>query len=293
MKTIIGYGCTRNNKFSVYDETAYKKTRIYKQLKNLFLPDENIVIDVLTLRHTTQDNLQRLLSSLSPGDCIVIPSIESLAQDIKSIVRFYEEIYDKGIGLCIPDKKRTDGVSVLSTTDFSFDYHGCPEEEFKKKYDKLLKKVLSSNTGRPKGQITQEFIECYWYYENYFISEEEAYDNALIKVSKVGFHNIANEYERTPEYAHAEEEQERLYGISSKPKRNGKVPDYFKDLHSFVVNSGMSISEACHKLGQPIMSEITYRRFLVKLQDGRSGMVKASMYLARPEIANKIKKQRW
>lgn len=291
MKTIIGYGCTHNNKFSVYDETAYKKTRVFKQLQNLFIPDENIIIDVLTLRHTTQDKLQELLNNLAPGDCIVIPDISSLAKDIESIAKYYEEIYNKGIGLCIPDKKRADGVSALSTTDFSFDYRGCPEEDFKEKYNKLLKsKTLSSNTGRPKGQITQEFIECYWYYENYFISEEEAYDNALIKVSKVGFHNIANEYERTPEYAHAEEEQERLYGISSKPKRNGKVPDYFKDLHSLVVNSGMSISEACHKLGQPVISEITYRRFLVKLQDGRSGMVKASMYLARPEIANKIKK---
>ena len=44
----IGYGCTKNNKMSaIYPQP--ERTKVYKQLRNMFVAD--IVVDILTATH--------------------------------------------------------------------------------------------------------------------------------------------------------------------------------------------------------------------------------------------------
>lgn len=313
MPNIYGYGYVKNNKLStdIYSDD-YKKTRVYMQLRNMFIHEDDIYVDIITSSYKNQDKFWYLMQKMKAGDTIVLPKIDMLAEKRKDVILRYEMLYNNRIGVLVPDPTQANGVSEISTTDYSFKDVDVSSEDFEAKKKLISELQVKKGSGLAKSEITAEFKVIYWLYEHFFISENDACHNALIEMTKVKFHGLATDYENSLAYAEDELQQVsniNLYvdkmideidddnkkkilkklsdyliekcnnqttGIAEKPKRNGTVPKNFDAVKTCIIDSGMNVSDACTNCNCRLMSDITFARYLVKHEGGKRILVLSS-----------------
>lgn len=296
---IIGYACVKNNKLSLQREGEYKKTKAYKQLKNFNIKDEDIAIDILTVNHQERKLLYKLLEELNENDVIVIPNINSLGNNKDEIIENYKRLYEKKIGIIIPDDNNT--VSDLSTTDFTFATRYMSEDELNEKCKIIINKNQRSNKGRPKSEINDKFIEIYWLYERFLIEEPVAYDNKYFHMSKGGFHKLAEIYESSPAFFADEEKQEKQYKISDIVKRRGTIPEHFDKVYSEFSEADIlsmkigldDLFSACDKNDVRRMSLVLFKRYYIKAVWGRKASAKETIHRKDKELNESLKRKEY
>ncbi len=178
--SIIAYGCVTSGfhstksseKISEADAEWRLNTKVadeIKKLKNLFIPEEIIKIDVIDSTRRQRKHLENALRTMGHGDTIIISSLNSLGINNDELVKNYKRIYDAGIGLLLPDYKNPNGLSIYATTDYSFSPLTVSKEEFDILCKKLSMQEIKSNRGRKLIEISEDFKTIYWYYERYLI----------------------------------------------------------------------------------------------------------------------------
>ena len=92
-KKVIGYGCVvssyhsvRENRFLSEEEISWRRqTKIaeeIKKLRNLFLAEENILIDVIGGSYRYRHHFEECLKTMSRGDSIVIAKSDAAIRQI-------------------------------------------------------------------------------------------------------------------------------------------------------------------------------------------------------------------
>ena len=291
MNKFAAYGCISCVNISLKDERAVKNTKAYIELEseihNYFIAIEDIHIDVITGSYRNRKKLNKILQEFSYGDTIFVSRIEALGFTTDEVIKNYLRIAEKGIGLLLPDRTKENGMSEFATTDFSF----CPINKSFEEIDFICKQLktiqLKPNAGR-KTTSTQVFLEdfekVYWAYENYFISLETAVANNLFYVSRRKFYQLCDDYEKSDRYLTRLVKEEEENSISEKPKRFGKVPEYFDELvqKTGTVPSELILVEACKSLDVPILNLIDFKRYYLKSRpDGHSIAIKCAFNFAR------------
>jgi hypothetical protein len=192
----------------------------------------------------------------------------------------YMMLCENDIGILILDNEK------LSTADYGCQY--CKtREEVEAALDTLTDHDFQTRQGRKKKQleITDGFVEVYWYNENYFCPESIVYKNNIIgKVTKVAFYQLCDIYEKSERYAADELEQERKHNISQKPKRYGKTKEEIPILWEQVERGEITLEEASSKMD---MTPITFKRYVVKGND-RKTMGKATFAYKDQAIIDKL-----
>lgn len=268
--TFFGYGCVSTRHTKAHTREAIEQTNIYKVLKRIFHNNNwditNIAIDILNANNKNRYLLSELISKLSnnTSSILLITSIDVLGKTRNEVIEIYKIILDNKINMIVYDTMSDDCVGKYSTCDFS----GA------KFSDKILLDYLnqlqSQNIKTARGNISHEFEpelfrKTYWEYENYFIKESTALE--ALSISKTLFYKWCQMYEQDEIdclfYEIEELEQEKLYNISSKPKRHGKQPDKMNELIIEYSNTN-DLSSACKKIGIPNMTKITYQRYVRK-----------------------------
>ena len=295
---IYGYGCISSGFMPRKDPEAIKKTKAYQSLKNMFIAEDSIYIDIITANYRTRTKLKKIIQSSNSDDCVVIASISALGTTNDEILNNYLEIYNKNIGLLIPDYNSpiTDNLDVLSTADWSMkiknEYIKNGEEypeSIIEKINKIKTIKIKTNQGRAFQERPENFETIYWLYENYFLSETDTYDNKLLKIGKKLFRRLAEEYETTdPNYYLELCRQDELYKISEKPKRHGKVPDDFPTFLNLIDN-GLTIDDAAKKMNYNMMNPIDFKRYQIKYLGGKKSMAVANE-LRKSELAIELTK---
>ncbi len=291
MNKFAAYGCISCVNISLKDERAVKNTKAYIELEseihNYFIAIEDIHIDVITGSYRNRKKLNKILKEFSYGDTIFISRIEALGFTSEEVIKNFLKIAERGIGLLLPDKAKENGVSDFATTDFSF----CPMHKSKAEIDTICKQIktlqLKTNAGRRTTStkvLPADFEKTYWAYENYFISLETAVSNNLFYVSRRKFYQLCDDYEKSDRYLTRLVKEEEENSISEKPKRFGKVPEYFDELvqKTGTVPSELILVEACKSLDVPILNLIDFKRYYLKSRsDGHSVAIKCAFNFAR------------
>lgn len=298
MSRAIGYGCTKNNKMSAIHPKP-ERTKVYKQLRNMFVAD--IAVDILTATHTERVQLKYLLCTLRKGDTIILTDVNMLGDSVDEIVGNYTHFYENGVGVLIPDYSRNNGLSDLSTTNFAFEEVNISEEVFQKKCEIIRQnhkvKKVKTNKGRPQNELTDDFIKIYWLYERFLIEENVAYKNKLFSMSKGGFHKLSEVYESSSIYETDEKKQEEQFHISQIVKRRGVVPENFSELCNRFSEQQIvgllipqeELDRACDDCNVRRMSVISFSRYFIKAVFGRKASVKETIHRKDNELNDSLK----
>jgi len=295
---MIGYGCISSTKIRRRDVNAIKNTKAYKELeiefKNNFLNPENIVVDIITARYRTRKNLGEIRDTFKKRaypkvdddfiieespiaiGIIVITDILALGTTTNEIIKNYKLLRKENIGILVLENKE-DNKSRFSTVDYGGTFKSPSEINQIIEELKNIKKI-PTRQGRIRKDLilTPEFKEVYWLYENYFIKEPVALNNCISgEIAKLAFHQLCDMYEGSTEYADDEKIEAERNNLTDKPKRHGVIPKQFSYLVD-LKESGTSLEIACKQLELPIMTEISYSRYLLKFKTGKSGMGKAT-----------------
>lgn len=289
MGVMYGYGCISTGKNKKDIETNIENTKAYKsllnQFKEMFFDTDNLYVDVLNISNRKRKKLIQLLEMMTDEDILVLVDLNATGKNSKEVAYFYQMVIDKDINLLLPDKANEEtGLSRFSTCDFSGNkVHS--KQELMTLCEELKTIPIKNNQGRFSAPITEEFIEAYWRYENYFTKEETAFNEAG-NVSKTLFYKWAREYELNNhplfDYGKAQQEQEVQYRISIKPKRHGKRHERFRELEELVEVQGVDLVSACEQLEIPRMTPIDYRRY--KLKTSRKVVAQALFEYCKEEL---------
>lgn len=289
MGVMYGYGCITTGKTKKEIETNIESTKAYRalqtQFQEMFFDPENLIVDVLNGNNPRRRKLIDLIDGLEADDILVLVDLNATGKDGKEVADFYKLVIEREINLLIPDKSNEiTGLNKYSTCDFAGKkIHS--KQELMVLYRELQTVPIKDNRGKFSAPVTQEFVDAYWKYENYFIKEETAFSEAG-NVSKTVFYKWAKEYERNTHplfnYSEAQQEQDVLNGISFKPKRHGKRHERFDELVELVDIKGQDLISACEQLGIPRMTDIDYKRY--KLKTGRKAMAQALFEYCKEEI---------
>lgn len=293
---VVGYGCVASSQHSVKndrsitdEEIAWRKntkaasdiqkvTDAIKKLRDLFLPEDCILIDVIGGSYRRRHHLEECLKNMSYGDSIVIASINSLGLNSEELLNNYKKIFKARIGLLLPDYTLESCISPLSTTDFAFSPISISEAEFEEKCQIISSIKIRSNRGRKMLKITEEFKEVYWLYERYLIDPITACKNRYFSISKNTFRKLADEYENSTEYNNDLEYQNKMYAIGRLPKRHGVINDTMENLILDVVVGRRTLENACDIYGIQL-SEIQHIRYNLKYYCKKGGALKKTFEL--------------
>lgn len=286
---VIGYGCVASSQHSVKDDRFLSESEIewrkntkvaeeFKKLRDLFLPEDIIVVDVIGGSYRRRHQLEKCLKTMGHGDSIVISSLSSLGLNNEELLQNYKKIFEKRIGLLLPDYSVKSGLSQYSTTDYAFSPVSISEEEFKSLCSELSMTEIKSNRGRKMIGLSDEFKEVYWLYERYLIDPVTAVKNKYYSISKNTFRKLANEYENSKEYNEDLEYQDKLYEISRLPKRHGVINDTMENLILDVVVGRRTLENACDAYGIQL-SEIQHIRYNLKYYCKKGGALKKTFEL--------------
>lgn len=296
MNKVVGYGCVASCQHSVRDDRFLSESEIewrkntkaasdiqkvtdaIKKLRDLFLPESSIVIDVIGGSYRRRHHLEECLKSMGYGDSIVISSISSLGLNSEELLKNYKKIFQKKIGLLLPDYSQKSGLSKYSTTDYAFSPVSISEEEFKSLCSELSMTEIKSNRGRKTIKLGEEFKEIYWLYERYLIDPITACKNCYFSISKNTFRKLADEYENTTEYNNDLEYQDKMYAIGRLPKRHGVINDTMENLILDVVLGRRTLENACDIYGIQL-SEIQHIRYNLKYYAKKAGVLKVTFQL--------------
>ncbi|MBQ1171955.1 MAG: hypothetical protein IIX48_05075 [Lachnospiraceae bacterium] len=289
MSTMYGYGCITTGKTKKEIETRIESTKAYKslqtQFQEMFFDTENLIVDVLNGNNPKRRKLEELLNTMEEDDILVLVDLNATGKNSTEVAEFYKTVIDRRINLLIPDKTNEEtGLNKYSTCDFG-GYSVHSTQELMMLYEELQSVPIKDNRGKFSAPMTQEFVDAYWRYENFFTKEDTAFEEAG-GVSKTVFYKWAKEYELNNHplfnYGFAQLEQEELYGISRKPKRHGKRHEMFDELVHLVDVQGVELLLACEQLGIPRMTDIDYKRY--KLKTGRKALSQALFEYCQEEL---------
>ena len=273
-RNVIGYGCISAAVLKKDRENAIENSKVKEELDalhdrihGLFLPEDAIEIDVLTGNRRNRKKLKEIIEELTsdpstmflrPRGTIVIPSILDLGNTADEIIENFNRIVPLNIGLLVADEEK------YSTVTYGFEYYPDIDVRIPRILDEIKNDIKGSvsRRGRRKSdaEVTPEFKEIYWYYENYFIPEPLAYEN-----------------NKTGKYSNPD--------LVFKPKRYGTVPANFKDLIHYHIEIGMPLQDACNATGCPTMTEITFQRYLIKEEGKKKEMAKATHRYKNDELS--------
>lgn len=289
MNKVIGYGCVATSHHSVKDnrhlsdeEVAWRQqTKVAQEIKNLtdmFLSRDCVRIDIIGGSYRNRRYLKECLENMGYGDSIVISRLSSLGLNNEELVENYRRIFERGIGLLLPDYINPSGVSKYSTTDYSFAPISITAEQFHILSDELSLIKINNLRGRKKIEITEEFKLIYWMYERYLIDPVTAFKNKYFEISKNTFRRLSEQYENSDEYNIDLEGQDSLYRIHEIPKRFGVITDSIQNLIKDVAEHGISFKDACfvHDVN---LNEIQFNRYMLKYYINKSKLMHATFQL--------------
>lgn len=286
---MYGYGCITTGKTKKEIESNIESTKAYKslqtQFQEMFFDTENLIVDVLNGNNPKRKKLMELLDAMKQDDVLVLVDLNATGKNSKEVAYFYKMIIDRQINLLIPDKSNEEtGLNKYSTCDFA-GARVHSKQELMVLFEELQSVPIKDNRGKFSAPMTQAFVDAYWRYENFFTKEETAFAEAG-GVSKTVFYKWAKEYELNNHplfnYGEAQQEQEKYYGISGKPKRHGKRHEMFGELERLVDLQGAELLSACEQLGIPKMTNIDYKRY--KLKTGRKALAQALFEYCQEEL---------
>lgn len=286
MSNYVLYDCVSCINIPFNDIEAVKQTKAYAQLCNVAekLPYETtLVMDVITASYRKRKRLYGLISDCSNGrGVIVIRRLGALGLTNDEVIENYKLIYKAKVGLVFVDMKSENIISKYSTTDLSYCKISISEDEFDILCEDLKNEEIKSNKGKVSTATEykdEDFEKVYWAYENYFIPIEVAVSNNYFYMSKRKFYNLCEEYEQSERYGEKIEEQEKLFCISEKAKRVGKVPIWFDTLEKMVgyAPSSEKLALSCKELGVPIMHPINFCRMRLKRDTANSRAMRLKM----------------
>lgn len=298
MGKVVGYGCVassqhsvRENRFLSEEEAEWRKnTKVaeeFKKLCDLFLPSDCVQIDVIGGTYRCRHQFEKCLKEMGFGDSIVITSLSSLGLNNKELLHNYKRIYEKRIGLLLPDYTQKSGLSRYSTTNYSFSPISISSEEFEFLCFELSSEDIKSNRGRKKVELSDEFKDIYWLYERYVIDPITACKNMFYNISKNTFRRLAEQYEASDEYNVALEYQEKLHNISRLPKRFGVINSTMEAVIYDVSILGVSFNDACKTHGVSI-SEIQFQRLMLKFYCPKGATLKKTFELRDFELIESL-----
>lgn len=289
MGKVVGYGCVassqhsvRENRFLSEEEAEWRKnTKVaeeFKKLCDLFLPSDCVQIDVIGGTYRRRHQFEKCLKEMGFGDSIVITSLSSLGLNNKELLHNYKRIYEKKIGLLLPDYTQKSGLSRYSTTDYSFSPISISSEEFEFLCFELSSEDIKSNRGRKKVELSDEFKDIYWLYERYAIDPITACKNKYFDISKNTFRKLADKYEESDDYNEALEYYEKEWKISGLPKRHGVIDEITVELIRDVAERGISFETASITRGLKI-HKLQFYRLLLKHYCPKGAVLKKTFEL--------------
>lgn len=286
---VIGYGCVASSQHSVRDDRFLtdeeiewrKNTKVAEEIKkltDLFLPSDCVKIDVIGGSYRRRHQLEKCLKTMAYGDSIVISSLSSLGLNNEELLQNYKKIFERRIGLLLPDYSVRSGLSQYSTTDYSFAPISITEKDFKDLCEKLSFEKIHSKRGRKNILVSSEFSDIYWLYERYLIDPVTASKNKFFNISKNTFRRWCDEYEASDEYKDALEYHDKEFKISELPKRHGVIsPPVEAIIHDVSVRR-ISLDDACHAHGITL-NETQFKRYMLKYYCKKSGALKVTFQL--------------
>jgi|GEM_PF-4273827 len=287
---VRAYGCiSSSRRLDDYSETKVYKSleekilEVQEKLQSFFIHEDDIRIDVLTSARPKRVELEKIIDELGISDTIVIDSLYALGSSPQAVIKIYKRIYEKGIGLLIPDYSVETGLSKYSTTDYSMEEIKVPPDRFDELCEDVLSEKIIKNQGRKKIEVDDDFEKIYWLYENYFIDEKTAVNNNIKKLSRAGFYRLCDDYENMKKYAVRYNEKQRVqdseHSIGKKPKRYGTPPpSQFFDRYEELLDDNTreeALKIACEEFKLPAMTLIDLKRYKLKLDQGKSSVYKA------------------
>lgn len=145
--------------------------------------------------------------------------------------------------------------------------------------------------GRPTIPLTDEIKEVYWLYENFFIDELTASCNIYYKMAKNSFRAKCRLYELSDSYKMDLENQHELYQTADKPKRQGKLPEWFtEDFMAEVENNPDAIEEICMRHNIFPISKLEYNRWKIKYNIGRKGLFETTKKFQNTELTKSLQR---
>lgn len=298
MAKYYGYTCTTSVKYNRDDKEARKNTKQYQLLvskcREPHIELEEVYSDLLSDFYRNREELIRLCQLVKHEDVIVIDSIFALGTTLKDINDYLMLVH----GSC--------HLKVLSTyegIDFSTTNHNEDDldilnsklQEFAtllggKEATTLL--PFANYQGRPTIPLTDEIKEVYWLYENFFIDEQTASCNIYYKMAKNSFRAKCRLYELSDSYKIDLEKQQELYQTADKPKRQGKLPEWFtEDFMAEVEHDPDAIEEVCMRHNIFPISILEYNRWKIKYNIGRKGLFETSKKFQNPELMDSLRKK--
>lgn len=296
MAKFYGYTCTTSVKYNREDKEARKNTKQYQLLvskcaeQNIEL--EDIYSDLLSDFYRTREELTKLCQLVHSDDVIVIDSIFSLGTTLYHINDHLMLIH----GSC-----RLKVLSIYEGIDFSTTNQGDDDlNTLNKKLNEFATLLggkeattllpFANYQGRPTIPLTDEIKEVYWLYENFFIDEQTASCNIHYKMAKNSFRAKCRLYELSNEYKQDLEKQHSIHMTADKPKRQGKLPEWFtEDFLAEVENTPDSIEEICMRHNIFPISLLEYNRWKTKYLMGRKGLFETSKKYQNPQLIESLK----
>lgn len=186
---IYGYGILLSDKpLTTKRRTT---TKAYLTLRNKLIT--NIIIEAIPDLFNERKQLNSLLESLKPEDVIVFASFEAIAGDGNAASYLLSSIIDKEANWAIIGYPEFSSYNIETFQSFGLNYsqlHYIINELHYVSFDRT--------TGRKSIQISEQFIDVFFDWQNYFITTEEACDILGMKVGT--FYNKASDFIREPKY---------------------------------------------------------------------------------------------
>lgn len=262
----FAYGCIYGHVPSRGIESSKVYQDLFKTIKSYFIPDNAIHIDVLINEMSRRRELEAIITAIlsdisslaqNPRGIIFISTIFDLGKTPDEIRKNFDRIALSNIGLLVGDN------DTLSTVNYGFEYFDNIVERIQDIQTRIESLTFEKRrTGRNSlnYEITEDFIEVYWLFEHYLISEKLTLDNPRTgKMPKSRFYTYCKKYEESERYPDDEMDRcEKMPELIETPKRYGAVPDGF-DEGNYPQH----------------MTEITRERMRIKKEGGRKAIAKA------------------
>ncbi len=296
MGKYYGYTCVTSVKYDRSDKEARKNSKQYQLLvskcKEQGIELEAVYSDLLSDFYREREELIKLCQHVTYEDVIVVDSIFAFGTTLYDINDYVMLVN----GSCL-FKVLTpyEGIDFSTVNDNPLDFDKLSDRlvafaQILGGSDGATLLPFSNYRGRPAIPLTDEFVEIYWLYENFFIDEKTAISNKKIKMAKASFHAKCRLYELSDHYKDDLKAQHELYQTGDKPKRSGKVPDWFTEgFMSQVEDAPDSVQEICMQHNIFPISPLEYNRWKVKYMIGRKGLFEVNKRYFMSEITESLK----
>jgi len=299
MAKYYGYTCVTSVKYKRDDLEARKNTKQYQLLvskcKEQDIKLEEIYTDLLSDFYIKREELVKLCQKVKYEDIIVIDSIFALGTkfyDINDNLMLVHgschlKVLTPYMGIDFSTTEAVeDDLNIINRKLNEFaELHGGKEAV------SLL--PFANYQGRPTIPLTDEIKKMYWLFENFFIDEQTASNNIHYEMAKNSFRAKCKLYESSDSYKEDLKEQHSLYQTADKPKRQGKLPEWFTEkFMSEVDNDPDAIEEICIRHNIFPISKLEYNRWKIKFNVGRKGLFEASKEFQDAALIDSLQKKK-